>query len=354
MTGRAEPAAARIAPAVTGPRGGVSAQRRRRRALAFAAFTLAGLCVVSLASLALGAVNLAPSEVLTGITEATPSLARSIVWDVRLPRLLDGMLVGAALGVAGALLQVVTRNPIADPTILGVTAAAGFATALALAFDPLAPTSVQAAAAIAGGLAGGGIIWVMASEGGVSPIRLALAGVALSSFLGAGIVGLLSSSRMFLQISLGFLAGGLYGAEWRELTAILPVVLPMLAVAWLLAPGLNVLALGEDVASSLGVGTGRTRLLSLGVAGVLTGAAVSVAGLVSFVGLVSPHLARFAVGSDQRYLVPASALTGALLVASADLLARLVLRPSELPMGIITAAVGAPFLLYLVRFHRGV
>jgi iron complex transport system permease protein len=185
----------------------------------------------------------------------------------------------------------------------------------------------------------------------VSAIRLTLAGVALAAFFGAAIVGLLASSRTFLEVSLGFLAGGLYGSDWRHAAAAAPAVIPALLLAFGLSGRLNALALGDDLAAGLGVMADRARFFALTLAGVLAGVAVAIAGLVSFVGLVSPHLARFAVGDDHRFLIPASAVTGALLVTSADLVARLVIRPAELPMGILTAAVGAPFLLYLLRFR---
>jgi iron complex transport system permease protein len=181
---------------------------------------------------------------------------------------------------------------------------------------------------------------------------LTLAGVALSAFFGAAIVALLSSSRTFLQLSLGFLAGGLYGSGWTELQATLPWFVPAFALALLAANRLNVLSLGDEIAAGLGVAPTSTRLVVLAATGVLTGIAVAVAGLVSFVGLVCPHLARPVVGQDWRRLLPASALAGALLVGGADLVARLVLRPAELPAGIVTAAIGAPFLLYLLRVHR--
>ena len=207
-----------------------------------------------------------------------------------------------------------------------------------------------ALACTGGGLAGAGILFVVAYRGAVSPVRLALAGVALSALFGAIIVALLASSRTFLQTSLGFLAGGLYGADWADLRSILPYALPALAAALALSGRLNILSLGDDIATGLGVLADRTRLAVLVVAGVLTAAAVAVAGLVGFVGLLSPHIARYVAGSDNRFLIPASALMGAILVSAADLVAKLVISPSEIPMGIITAAVGAPFLLYLVRF----
>lgn len=315
--------------------------------------SLAALVGVGLLSLLYGAgVTLTPREAWTGLTsESADPFARSVIWQIRYPRLLDGLLVGASLAVAGALLQGVTRNPLADPTILGITAAAGLASASALVVDPQVPQWGLAMATVGGGLAGAGVIFLIAWRGATSPVRLALSGVALSAFFGAAIVALLSSSRTFLQTSLGFLAGGLYAAEWREWQAMLPYALPGLLGAWLLAGRLNVLALGDDVAAGLGVLTDRTRLLVLAACGVLTGVAVSAAGLVSFVGLVCPHLARYSVGPDNRLVIPVSALYGAILVSAADLAARLVRQPSEIPMGIITAGIGAPFLLYLVRWR---
>lgn len=310
------------------------------------------LFVVGGLTLKMGSVSLTWHEVFSGLTSDSDPLARNIVWQIRFPRLVDGMLIGAALAVSGSLLQGVTRNPLADPTILGVTAAAGLASAIAIVANPQVPQWGIAMACAGGGLTGAGVLYFIAYRGAVSPVRLALAGVALSALFGAAIVGLLSSSRTFLQTSLGFLAGGLYGSEWRDLRAMLPYLVPGFAGAVLLSGRLNVLSLGDDVAAGLGVMTDRTRLAILAVVGVLTAAAVATAGLVSFVGLVCPHLARYTVGGDNRVLIPVSALYGALLVSSADLIAKLLISPSEVPMGIITAGVGAPFLLYLVRFRE--
>lgn len=307
------------------------------------------LVVVGWLSLMLGAITLGPGEVASGLFSADDTFARTVVWEIRLPRLLDAMLVGASLAIAGSVLQVVTRNPLADPTVMGVTAAAGLATSLALVWWPETGQFSLAVAGVAGGLVGAAVIAVIAWGSTVSPLRLTLAGVAVAAFFGAAIVGILASSRTFLQMSLGFLAGGMYGADWSDLSGMAPLVLPAGAAAIYYADRLNVLALGDEVAVGLGVVVDRTRITALVLVGVLTGAAVSVAGLVSFVGLVSPHLARFAVRSDHRYLIPMSALTGALLVSLADLIARLAIRPAELPMGILTAAVGAPFLLYLLK-----
>ncbi len=322
-----------------------------RRPLTVAGLAILALLVIGYLSLMFGAVNLSPTDALSGLVSTSDVFARNVVWQIRYPRVIDGMIVGAGFAVAGALLQGVTRNPLADPTIFGVTAAAGLASAIAIVADRTIPQWGLAMACCGGGLVGAALLFVIAWRGAISTVRLALAGVAMSAFFGAAIVGLLASSRTFLQISLGFLAGGMYGAAWVDFRAMLPYFIPAMIAAVLISGRLNILALGDDVAAGLGVLTDRTRLLILAIAGVLTAVAVSTAGLVSFVGLVCPHLARFTVGSDNRAVVPISALYGAILVTGADLIARLVIAPSEIPMGIITAGVGAPFLLYYVKFR---
>ncbi len=323
---------------------------RSRRHVALACAGVLALAVIGLLTMMFGAVNLSAGEAMSGLTAGSDSLSGLVVGQIRLPRFLDAVLVGGSLGVAGALLQGVTRNPLGDPTIFGLTGAAGLATAVSISINPQIPQWGIALAAMVGGLGGAGILFVIAYRGAVSPVRLALAGVALSALFGAIIVGLIASVRTFIQTTLGFLAGGLYGSDWSDLRSILPYAIPALAAAVALAGRLNVLSLGDEVATGLGVLADRTRLAILVVAGVLTASAVAVAGLVGFVGLLSPHIARYVAGSDNRYLIPASALVGAIIVAGADLVAKLIIMPSEIPMGIITAAIGAPFLLYLVRF----
>ncbi len=333
------------------PAAATAATRRQRLTWTLSVAVFALLIVTAL-SLMLGAVTLSAPSVLRALVEAGDGYADRVVWDIRLPRTLAAMVAGAALGVAGALLQTITRNPLADPAILGVSAAAGLVSSVVLVSVPQIGQPLLTLAAVVGGLFGAGAIFVIAWRGIVSPLRLTLAGVALSALFGAAIVGLLASSRTFLQLSLNFLAGGLYGADWSELTSALPWFLVATALAIVVAGRLNVLALGDEIAAGLGLAPTSTRLGVLTLAGILTGAAVSISGMASFVGLVSPHLARFAVGHDARRLLPTAALVGALLVASADLIARLIIRPAEIPMGIITAALGAPFLLYLLRVHR--
>ncbi|MBI2767566.1 MAG: iron ABC transporter permease [Chloroflexi bacterium] len=320
------------------------------RPVAVISVSVAVLAALGFFSLMYGAVNLSPAETWRGLTSSSDVFTRNVVWEIRYPRVVDGMLVGVALAVSGTLLQGVTRNPLADPTILGVTAAAALASSILLVIDPNVAQWAVVIASVVGGLVGAGILFVIAWRGAVSPVRLALAGIALSALFGAIIVGLVSTSSAFLQTNLGFLAGGLYSANWAKLQATLPYLGFGVLAAWAYSGHLNALALGDDIAAGLGVLTDRTRLAVLGICGVLTGAAVALAGIVGFVGLVSPHLARVSVGQDNRLLIPVAALYGAILVTTADLVARLIVRPSEVPMGIFTGIVGAPFLLYLVRF----
>ncbi|MFQ5380517.1 MAG: FecCD family ABC transporter permease [Dehalococcoidia bacterium] len=330
----------------------VATPARRLAPSALGPALLALLLVLILAaylSLIFGAVTLRPGAAFEALFVSNDAFTRTVVWEIRFPRVLDAMVVGASLGIAGALLQGVTRNPLADPAILGLTAAAGLGSALVITINPQVPQWGIVMSAVGGGLVGGGILFIVAWRGTMSPVRLALAGVAISAFFGAAIVGLLASARTFLQTSLGFLAGGLYGAEWGELQAMTPYVVAGMLVALLLGGRLNVLALGDDIAASLGLATDRTRAIIVSTAAVLTGASVATAGLVGFVGLVSPHVTRSFAGQDHRFLIPLSGLVGATLVVIADLGARLVISPSEIPMGIITAAIGAPFLLYIVK-----
>jgi iron complex transport system permease protein len=319
--------------------------------LAWAA-PLALLALAVVLALSLGAVNLSPARVLDGLLDRNnDALAHTIVWDVRLPRVLLALLVGASLGVAGALLQGVTRNPLADPHILGLTAGGGLAAALAIRMSQDVSANVLAPVAFAGSLAGAALLYGLSWRGGVSPVRLALSGVAIASMLTAGITMVLVTSNLGTQAALSFLAGGLYGRGWDEFYAVWPYCIAGLVAALLLSRNMNILSLGDEAAQSLGLGVERTRVFAIATAAVLAGASVSVAGMVAFVGLVIPHIARYLTGDDHRSLVPLSALLGAALVVYADLLARVIDKPVEIPLGIVTAVAGAPFLLYMVRWR---
>jgi iron complex transport system permease protein len=299
--------------------------------------------------LALGAANLTPSQVLDGLLDRGDPIHHVIVWDIRLPRVLLAVLVGACLAVSGALLQGVTRNPLADPHILGLTAGGGLAAAIALRVSQDVRPAVLTPVAFGGAIVAAAILYGLSWRGNVSPVRLALSGVAVASMLTAGTTMLIVTSNFSTQAALNFLSGGLFGRGWSQFDVMWPYALVGLAAALLLSRSMNILALGDEAAQSLGLGVERTRLLAIATAALLAGAAVSVAGAVAFVGLVIPHIARFLIGDDHRTLIPLSAILGAALVVYADLFARLVLSPVEIPLGILTASVGAPFLLYLVR-----
>ena len=299
--------------------------------------------------LCLGAVNLGPARVLDGLLDRNDALARTIVWDLRLPRVLLAALVGASLGVSGGLLQGVTRNPLADPHILGLTAGGGLAASIAIRASQDFPQHFLAPVAFGGTMVAATVVYGMSWRGGVSPLRLALAGVAVASLLTAGTTMILVSSKFTTQAALAWLAGGLFGRGWDDLRTMWPYAVVGVGAAVALSRSMNVLTLGDEAAQSLGLNVDRTRLFAVGTAALLAGAAVSVAGMVAFVGLVIPHLTRFFTGDDHRTLLPLSAVLGASLVVYADVLARVVQAPVEIPMGIVTAAVGAPFLLYLIR-----
>jgi len=317
---------------------------------------LAGSVLVLLALMAvgvsLGSERLSLAEVWDGLTNPAHTSERVIVWDLRLPRVILAVLVGANLAVAGALLQGVTRNPLADPHLLGISAGSGVVGALLLVRGVDIGLEAKVALSILGGLAGGAFIYAMAWRGGVSPTRLTLAGVAVSFLLISITTAILASSRLFAQQSLNFVGGSLFARGWDDLSAVWPYTVVGLLLALGSAASLNIMALGEDAAAELGVRTGWVRAIVVVLAVVLSGAAVSVAGLMGFVGLIIPHVARALVGQDYRYVLVTSALLGAILLVGSDTLARNILGETELPAGVVTASVGAPFFLYLLRQVR--
>lgn len=299
-------------------------------------------------SLQFGTSYFGPIEVIKGLIFSDSGIDRTIIWEIRFPRSLSAALVGAGLGLAGAMLQLTTRNPLADPAILGISALAGLALALVVVIFPLANSYVRGMACIAGGVAGGGLILIL-SRGFVSPLRITIVGVAVGAFASACIIGLITGSRVVLDLALGFLAGGLYGSGWEDAFWWI-VFLPLMCIGIMsLANRLDNLALGDEIAINLGENPDRTRAAAVLFSGLITGIAVSISGLVSFVGLASPHIARAIVGRGSLSLFTGSILVGSIIMLAADTVARVVISPSELPAGILTAVVGAPILIYLVR-----
>lgn len=310
----------------------------------------AGLLALAIfTALAFGATNLTPPQVLDGLLDRGEPFHRTVVWQIRFPRVMLALVVGASLAVAGALLQGVTRNPLADPHVLGITAGGALAASIAIKLSADISPAWLTPIAFLGTFLGAALVYGMSWRGGVSPVRLALSGVAVAAMLTAGINAMLVTSNLSTQNALAWLAGGLFGRGWEDLRVTWPYAVAGIGAAMLLARNMNILALGDEPAQSLGLNVEVTRVLAVGTAALLAGASVAAAGMVAFVGLVIPHICRTFIGDDHRKLIPLSALLGASLVIYADLFARVVVAPIEIPLGIVTAVVGAPFLLYLVR-----
>lgn len=301
--------------------------------------------------LAVGSRGLPLSEVLGALGHRDGSDASIIVWEQRLPRTLLGVLVGAALGVGGALAQGITRNPLADPALLGVSAGAALAIVVgsfAFGITGLAP---QILAATVGAAVVGSAVLVLAGygRGGMPPVTLALVGLSMSALIVAVISVLVLLDARTLDEYRFWLVGGLSGRGNATLSVVAPVLLAGLATVGLAVRGLDALALGDDMARGLGMKISRTRLLAgLGVI-LLTATAVAATGPISFVGLVVPHAARALTGPRHGWLLPYAALFGAILLVAADVVGRLVVWPAELQVGVVTALVGAPIVLVLLR-----
>jgi len=312
-------------------------------------FGVLALALSFVASLALGATDIPFAQAVQLFLHPNDSTESLVVHTLRLPRTLVALLAGAGLGVSGLMLQAVTRNPLADPGILGVEAGGAFAILLMVVFFPAAPAWAFIPAAFAGGTAAALVAYSVARSVGVTPLRLALAGVAVASLVGAASrsIQLLWEERA--QGALFALSGSVAGRTWEQVGQIAPWMGLGLLAALLLTPKLNVLALGADVARSLGARTERDSLLVTALGVLLAAASVSVVGPVGFVGLVIPHLARTLAGADHRFSLPLAALFGAAFLALADIAARLIDRPAETPVGVLVAAVGAPFFVLLAR-----
>ncbi|WP_293767875.1 iron ABC transporter permease [uncultured Corynebacterium sp.] len=338
---------------MTQPAHKVFAQRARARTLVFAA--LAVLLVVSFfLSLALGQYYVAPGDLVRFLAEGPGGgdLSASVVWDIRLPRIVLGFLVGACLGVAGTLMQAVFANPLAEPSIIGVTSGAGVGAALAIVFGiSWLGTFTVPVFAFASAVVVTAIIYRLArSRGRVAVVNLILTGIAINAVCTALISFMVylapTASRdqiVFWQM------GSLNGSQWKHVWVVLPVAAIGLAMALRLGRQLDVLALGERAAGHTGVNVGRLRVVAIAAAAVLTAGAVAFAGLIGFVGLIVPHVLRTIVGPENRVLVPASALAGAVLIALADVAARTLIPFADLPIGIFTALVGGPTFFVLLR-----
>lgn len=308
--------------------------------------------LISLISLRIGSISISTSDAWDALFNYDSSAYnQTVVRSLRLPRTIIALGVGAGLAVAGTIMQGVTRNPLADPGILGVSSGASFAVVSAIYFFNLTTVSQYLWFAFAGALLASVLVFVVASTGrdGPTPVKLALSGVVISALLGAWTSALLLLDEQTMDIVRFWFAGSVVGRPLSTFWTVAPFLLGGAVVCVFLGHQMNVMSLGEDTARALGMRTGRTRVLSSLLVVVITGAAVSVAGPIGFVGLAIPHMVRSVVGPDYRWILPYAFLTGAAFLTLADVIGRIVLRPAELQVGIVMAMFGAPFFIFLAR-----
>lgn len=310
----------------------------------FAVLAVSGFFVGNAA----GSMQISLPRVLEVLFENDGSTERMIIWNVRLPRVILASLVGINLALSGAILQGVMGNPLADPGVIGISSGAGLFGIFILVVLPQYQALVPVAAFV-GAMLAATVIYLLAWKGGIQPIRVILSGAAVSAMFSAGISATLVFYSDRVAGALDFMNGSLSARSWGDVRTVLPYTCVGLLAALFLARRMNVLVLGDEVARGLGLHVERTRLLFTVLAALLAASAVSAVGLLGFVGLIVPHTVRLLIGGDCRYGFPASALLGAALVTFSDTFARTVMRPTEIPVGIVMAILGAPFFLYLLR-----
>nr|WP_231955187.1 iron chelate uptake ABC transporter family permease subunit [Occultella aeris] len=315
---------------------------------------VAVLVVLALVSVAVGSKNIPLTVVLAALADHTGQGDAYVVWDMRIPRTVTGLCVGIALGVAGALIQALTRNPLADPGILGVNAGASFAVALGVAVFGVSSISGYVWFAFAGALIVTVAVYVIGSagRGGADPVQLTLAGVALGAVLGGIVTAMVLLDPQAFDRMRTWNAGSIVGRGWDILLPVLPFLGIGVVLSVVAATALNAIALGDDLARSLGANVTRTRIIVIVAVTLLAGGATAIAGPIGFVGLMIPHIARWLTGPDQRWILAYTMVLAPSLVLAADILGRIVNRPGEFPVGIVTAIVGAPVLIVLVRRRR--
>lgn len=279
------------------------------------------------------------------------STSSQIIWNIRLPRNIVAAFVGASLAVSGAILQAVMKNPLADPQIVGVSSGAGLAGVIVLILFPGYDYIVPLVAFL-GAMGAALMVYALAWKNGIRPSRIILAGVAVAAFLGSGISALLVFYGDRVEGALLWMVGGLSARSWPQVEVLFPYATVGLILACLGAKRLTILSLGDETAKGLGLKVEQTRFVMTAVAALLAAGAVSIAGLIGFVGLVVPHMLRLIIGNDYAYLLPGSALLGALVLVVSDTVGRVIASPIEIPVGIIMAFFGAPFFLYLLRRDR--
>ena len=319
--------------------------------ICFMSLTIVCLIGSIFLAVAFGAKDIHLQTVWTAVFDYNPKLTQhQIIYELRLPRVIGAAIVGAAFAVAGAVMQGVTRNPLADAGVLGINAGAMFVVVLSFAFFPHMPYSYLMIVSFIGAVLSTVLIFIIgsATSGGLTPMRLTIAGAVMAALLHS----LSSGVAIYYDLSqdLAFwYAGGVAGVKWEHLKFLVPIILITIVFATILGRSISLISMGDDVATNLGVKTNRTRILGMIIVVILAGVSVSAVGSIGFVGLVIPHIARKLVGVNYRLIIPMSAFLGAMLLVVADLGARTVNPPKELAIGIMVALVGVPFFLYIAR-----
>lgn len=312
---------------------------------------VAALVLAIAASVSFGAADIDFATVWEAVFRFNPDLtSHQIIQELRLPRVLGAVMVGACFAVAGAMMQGMTRNPLADSGLLGLNAGASFVLALCFAFFPGLPYLYLILYSFLGAALGAGLVYGIGSlaKGGLTPLRLVLAGAAVSALLVALSEGIAIYFRIGQDLAFWY-AGGVAGTKWLHLKIMAPWIVAAIIGAMIISRSITILSLGDEVAASLGQRNTVVKLVGTVIVLVLAGAAVSVVGSVGFVGLIIPHLTRHLVGVDYRWIIPCSVVLGSLLMVLADLAARMVNPPYETPVGALIALIGVPFFLYLAR-----
>ncbi|KUF36750.1 MULTISPECIES: iron ABC transporter permease [Lysinibacillus] len=307
--------------------------------------------ILSIVSLGLGAIYITPSEIIHNLIGEGTQSQRFILNNYRIPRIIIAIIVGAGLATAGAILQGILRNPLASPDVIGVTKGAGLAAVIIIVLFPTSPIIFLPLSAFIGAAIIAAILMLFVYKKGAQPNTLALVGIALGAICQAGIEYLMIKFPDDVSMTLLWLTGSLWARGWDQVYLLLPCLI-LIPILFGLTAKLDILSLGDDIATGLGERSKFLRYILLSVSVILIGVCVATVGSIGFIGLIAPHIARRIVGSKFNVLLPASALFGAILLLVADSLGRGLFPPIEIPAGIITAVIGAPYFLYLLRAER--
>ena len=308
--------------------------------------------VVALISIGIGAIFISPVEVLLSLIGKGSGDFDFIIYNYRLPRIILAFLIGTGLASSGTIIQGVVRNPLASPDVIGISKGASLAAAIVIILFPKSPVYALPLAAFLGAAIVAAILFILASKKGLKPSTLALTGIALGAVCNSGIQYLMVKFPVDVNAALVWLTGSLWGRNWKHVQILFPILLILLILAVIFSRKIDVLNLGDEVAKGLGEKVTTSRLLLLSIAVALAGASVAVGGSIGFIGLISPHMARKVIGSKHKLLIPISSLFGILILLIADSIGRFVFAPVEIPVGIVTAIIGAPYFLYLLQREK--